>query len=78
MSTRELAPGSSFFPQQRLQRAAQQLATGGGDSLPVARVVFFEPSKALHEIEGHAVDFNRINRRPAVRATERCQQRGAV
>jgi hypothetical protein len=41
-------PGSSFFPQQRLQRTAQQPAQGGGDSLPVAGLAVLEPAKALH------------------------------
>ena len=48
---RWLAPGSSFFPQQRLKRAAQQLAEGGGDSLPVAGLAVLEPAEALHEIK---------------------------
>ena len=59
-------PGSSFFPQQRFQRAAQQLAESGGDSLPVADLAVLESAKALHEVKGRAADLNRINRRPAM------------
>src|SRR5262249_41900442 len=64
---RVLAPGSSFFPQQRLQRAAQQLAQGGGDSLPVAGLAVLEFAKTLHQIEELAVNLNRIHRRPALK-----------
>src|SRR5215471_384632 len=46
-------------PQERLQRAAQQLAQGGGDSLPVAGLAVLEPAEAFHEIERHTVDFDR-------------------
>jgi hypothetical protein len=35
-ATRLVSAGTSFFLQQRLQRAAQQLAESSGDSLPVA------------------------------------------
>src|SRR5262249_33929061 len=58
-----LAPGSNFFPQQRLQRAAQQPAHRVGDSLPVAGLAVLEFAKTLHQIEKLAVDLNRINRR---------------
>src|SRR5262245_15525516 len=61
-----LTPGTSFFPQQRLQRAAQQSAESGGDSLPVAGLAVVEPAEALHQIKGRAVDFDRIDRRPAI------------
>src|SRR5262249_2994074 len=61
-----LAPGSSFFPQQRFQRAAQQLAQSGGYSLPVAGLAVAEAAKALHQIEGRAVDLNGVNCRPAM------------
>jgi hypothetical protein len=54
-----LAPGSNFFPQEGLQGAAQQLAQGGGDSLPVAGLAVLEPAEAFHEIERHTVDFDR-------------------
>ena len=37
-----LAPGSCFFPQQRLQRAAQHLAQSGGDSLLEGRNIEIE------------------------------------
>src|SRR5262249_1373989 len=61
-----LAPRRSFFPQQRLKRAAQQRAEGGGDSLPVAGLAVLESAEALHEIKGGAVNLNRIHRRPAM------------
>ena len=51
-----LAPGSSFFPQQRLQPAAQQLAERGGDSLPVAGPSVLESAEALHQIKRRAVE----------------------
>src|SRR5262245_37949795 len=60
-----LSPGSSFFPQQRLQRAAQQPAHSVGDSLPVAGLAVLEFAKTLHQIEKLAVDLDRINCRPA-------------
>src|SRR5262249_8072373 len=63
---RQLASGSSFFPQQRLQRAAQHLAQGGSDSLPVAGLGVLEFAKTLHQIEKLAVDLDRINGRPAL------------
>ena len=61
-----LAPGSNFFPQQRLQRAAQQPAHSVGDSLPVAGLGVLEFAKTLHQIEELAVDLNWINCRPAM------------
>src|SRR5262249_21011034 len=61
-----LAPGSSFFPQQRLQRAAQQLTESPGDSLPVAGLAVLESAKALHQIKRRAVDLNGKNARPAI------------
>src|SRR5262249_21777853 len=60
-------PGSSFFPQQCLQGAAQQLAQGGGDSLPVADVAVPKSAKGLHEIKGRAVDLDGIHRRTAMK-----------
>src|SRR5262249_3849618 len=61
-----LSPGSSLFPQQRLQRAAQQPAHSVGDSLPVAGLAVLEFAKTLHQIEELAVDLNWINCRPAM------------
>src|SRR5262249_57035145 len=37
-----LAPGSSFFPQQRLQPAAQQLAESNCTGLPLTHLAGFE------------------------------------
>jgi hypothetical protein len=54
------------FPQQCLQRAAQQLAQGGGNSASVAGLAVLESAKALHQIKGRAVDLYRIYRRPAM------------
>jgi hypothetical protein len=67
MSTRpSYRPGSTFFPQQRLQRAAQQLPESGGDSLPVAGLAVLKPAKALHQVKGRAVGLNGKNARPAM------------
>jgi hypothetical protein len=56
------------FPQQRRQGEAQQLAERNGNGLPIAHVAGLKPDKALHQIEGRAVDLNRINRRPAMQS----------
>src|SRR5262245_43739731 len=61
----KLAPGSSFFPQQRLQRAAQQLAQGGGDSLPVIGLAVLEPTETFHQVN-RGVGLNWKNARPTL------------
>lgn len=58
-------PGSSL-PQQRSQGQAEEFAERNGNGLPITHFVSFEPAKTLHQIEGRAVDLNRLNRRPAM------------
>src|SRR5262249_31334872 len=59
----QLAPGSSFFAQHRLQPA---LAESGGQGLPVTGLAVLEAAEALHHVKGRAVNLDRINRRPTM------------
>ena len=58
--------GKQLSRSNAFQCAAQQPPESGSDSLPVAGLAVAEPAEALHQIEGRAVDLNRINRRPAM------------
>jgi hypothetical protein len=74
--------GKKLVPaRQRLQREAQQLAQGSGNSLPVAGLAVLESAITLHQIKRRAVDLDRINRaaprwrrsrQRAVSAARRC------
>ena len=54
------------FPQQRGQSAVPEPTEGGGDGPFVVRLASLEPAEPLHQIEGRAVDLDRINCRPAM------------
>jgi hypothetical protein len=59
---RKLATGS--FAQQRVERAAQQLAEGMSDGPPVITVAGVEPPKTNQEIKRFTVHFDEITCSP--------------